>query len=268
MSRRVRHSTIYLLSTTLVLLLVIEGGLRALDPWGVLRYFNDLSTMFRQFRQDDQRGYVLPPGYYSFSNWSATILADGTRRVPDVHAAPCTLAMLGDSVTFGHGVNDADTWVNLLAQTFLSVHFLNVSANGYNIENVAGARRAIHADGYLYLLINNDNQVQVNYRQTGSGPSAIRQYLYVVHPPEHELPLLPITDFNHLLNQMLSDPQVMVVAFDIPGISQRVPHHIPLWTATNSRADGHANAEGNRQIARSLAPLVRQMAQQYCTTVI
>src|SRR5688572_13080375 len=81
--------------STLATILLVEFFLRTADPLGIIVYFKDGGVY--SFRQDENLGYVLEPGQYAFTRWSATINADNTRLVPDTTvSAPCTLVALGD----------------------------------------------------------------------------------------------------------------------------------------------------------------------------
>src|SRR5688572_13884306 len=109
-----RRAVIAVLLTFLATLAFIEGGLRLFDPLGARRYLDDAALYVYVHRA---RGYVMLPGVYQFSNWQVTILSDTSRAVPATNtSAPCTLALIGDSVTFGQGVSDGDTWANLMAK--------------------------------------------------------------------------------------------------------------------------------------------------------
>src|SRR5688572_9029835 len=87
-------------------LVLIEILLRSVDPWG-LYYFQDLEVMGNTiFQADPVRGYLMPDGDYTFTRWRAHI-RDGGRVLPATNIqADCTIAILGDSVAFGYGVND------------------------------------------------------------------------------------------------------------------------------------------------------------------
>ncbi len=85
----------------------LELALRLFDPWGAWHLAQDLQSFYGNLRTDDVRGYVY--GRFQYSNWSATVARRTTRLVPDTHSSPCTLVFLGDSVTFGQGVNDSET---------------------------------------------------------------------------------------------------------------------------------------------------------------
>ncbi len=268
MTRRTRRRVIAVLVWLAVIPLLVEFGLRTFDPWGVQRYLDDLVMMYRQFRLDEPRGYVLPPGDYQFAGWRATINGDYTRRVPDASSAPCVVAFLGDSVTFGHGVGDSVTWVNLLARELPNTRLINAGLNGYNILSVTGARQAVAASAYIYLLVGNDDQELPRISGERHSKSAIQDYLYFAYPPRADLPYLIPGRFDDALDKLLGDPAVTVVAFDLPGETRYADYHIPLYTHSISRADGHADAAGNREIAAAMLPIVRNAVRERCTAVI
>ena len=140
----------------LALVLALEFGLRLTDPLGALRYFGDLRAVYAAYREDVSR-YAMRPGSYTFSNWQAIILPDGSRRVPDTAPTDCTIVLVGDSVTFGLGVSDGDTWANLVARELPGVQLVNAGVAGASITSVAATIEATRADGYVYLIIDNDD---------------------------------------------------------------------------------------------------------------
>ena len=101
------------LITFLLSIVGIEAALAAVDPWGV-RYFDDVQSIW-QASAPDVTGYSFKPGRYIFGPTAFTIEADGLRAVPGRDSSGPRVAFVGDSVTFGQGVNDADTWVSLMA---------------------------------------------------------------------------------------------------------------------------------------------------------
>ncbi|NJR12666.1 hypothetical protein HC776_01960 [bacterium] len=141
-----------------ITLALIELLLRTVDPWG-LYYFSRIWKHFGNtiFTADATRGYVIPDGTHSFTRWQATV-AGGGRVVPaTADDDTCTIAILGDSVAFGYGVNDEATWVNVAAQALPHVRLLNLGVPRYNSTNVVGTWRTFAAaDGFLYLIISND----------------------------------------------------------------------------------------------------------------
>jgi hypothetical protein len=124
-------------------LVILEGLLRILDPWGVMAYIGDLVAYASGTAPDPLRGYVLAPGAYHMPRWSATVLPDHSRLVPDANTvATCRIVILGDSASFGHGVNDGETWVNLLARQYPNVRVIDAGLDGYNIDNILGLHKA------------------------------------------------------------------------------------------------------------------------------
>jgi hypothetical protein len=260
-----RRTVVAVLLAFLATVGAIEGGLRLVDPLGALRYFGDLRSVYALY-QEDKRGFVIAPGAHAFSNWQATILPDTTRRVPDTRATDCTIALVGDSVTFGLGVSDDATWANLVARELPDVHVINAGVPAYNVWNVAATVERVKADGYLYLLVANDDEPAPNWREAGK-PSqtwAIRQYLYVLEFSASD-PYTPRPGALDEVRKLTANPAVRVVAFDVPGLSREARATlIPLYTRRISRADPHADAEGNAQIAASILPIVTELAATRC----
>src|SRR5262245_3155504 len=158
LSRRVKNF-IGALAILTVTLGIIELGLRLIDPWG-MRYFDDVVLMSKtMFITDQVRGYGLKDGTFVYSHWQAHI-EDGQRVVPTGSIqGTCDLAFLGDSITFGHGVNDDQTWVNLIAAGLPDVHIYNYGVPRYSIPNILGTRRAFpDHKAYIYTIFNNDSE--------------------------------------------------------------------------------------------------------------
>ncbi len=273
MTRRARTVALALLGAVAAHA-VVEATLRAADPWGVLAYHRDLQTIYDSFRESP-RGYTSAPGTYRLSSWSATILPDGTRRVPaSAVGAPCTLVLAGDSVTFGHGVDDADTWANLVAAGLPGVGVVNAGTAGYNAGDVLRTVRDVPGDVYLYLMLENDADGPFPWRrlQHRSPPRlALRLYLYTAGlarpapPPDYDR-------FDRDLAHLLEDRRVTIVAFDEgrPLVSRVRARHpgavrlIPTYAAVNSRADAHGDAASNRAIAASVLPIAREALGRGC----
>lgn len=278
MARQTRHTVIALLSSTLITLLLIEGGLKLLDPWGVDRYLSDMVRYFSSVQAAEQRGYVLAPGQYRFSNWQADILPDTTRRVPDTHAAAtCTLALVGDSVTFAHGVSDGDTWANQLARYMSDVRIVNAGVDGYNTLDALHTIRAIPAQAYVYLLTGNDHDAPTDWRrvkddslQNRRGP-LVSAYLYFATSVEAGSGI--DASFYPSLAALNAIPNVVIVGFnhidEYAILRQRYPRMrwIPLYHYYNSRADFHPNPAGNREVAAAILPLARALVDHVCPVI-
>jgi lysophospholipase L1-like esterase len=257
---------IRVLLITILTLLTIEVFLTLFDPLGAKAYFDDLAQLYRHMRYDAHRDYVLAPGDYHFSHWQAHIYADTTRRVPNTRLTSCRLAMVGDSVTFGHGVNDKDTWVNLIAKAMPDTTFLNAGVNGYNIEQVYKTISYNHADGYFYLLIPNDADPTINWQAAPPLRSTLSLYLFVLSNQHAQNNTNRDKGrFNAIWALIHTKTHVVTVGLNgdpLAGLAG-VPT-VDFWTHANSMADGHANAQGNQELAAELLPYVRSLRSAVC----
>lgn len=257
--------------------LLVEGGLRLIDPWGVGRYFGDLHTLERQFVRDEHTVYMLPAGHYTFTTWSATELPGSLRLVPDDRGGPCRVLLIGDSVTWGLGVGDAETWANHLAGPDVTI--LNAAQVGYNSDAIRALPvRFVAADVVIYLVIPNDvsKTVSLNDPAMQLDPSTYSYVrLYLVAASLGSLSLAPKDikgdwmRFYADLDALATDTRVTFVAFDDAFahlIAGRYPVHlIPWYQARLSHADAHPSAAGHAEIAAAMLPIVRQAVQNRCT---
>lgn len=253
----------------------LEAGLAFTDPLGA-RYFNEQNTLFfRETAQVDPRGYGVQPGTYHASRWSFTILPDGTRAVPATNStASRTAVFIGDSLTFSYGVDDADTWINLLAAEFPEWRFVNAALPAFSAVNYARAL-ALYADADAIFVVTIPND--------SSEPPAVAPFD----------PMPPITPYTLLYLRLLSrqitvkertaeeraeiaakweaslralaaDPRVTVITFDNGPYTDEVRAVVPdaaavgYFTERISAVDPHANAAGNRQLYASMLPVVRE----------
>lgn len=260
-----RRRLIAALASFLLFVAAIEVGLRLTDPLGALRYFGDLRAVMATYRTDVQR-YAMRPGAYTFSDWQATILPDSTRRVPDTAPAGCTIALVGDSVTFGLGVSDADTWANVVARELRGVHIVNTGVAAASIWSVTASMEAVRADGYVYLIIDNDDAPEIPPQALVVREGwAIQTYVYVLQewkPAAYK----PDPVARAQIAEVAGRRNVQAVAFtgnqlarDMPGVA-----FIPPYTKRISWTDAHADAEGNREIAKLILPIVREFAARVC----
>lgn len=258
----------------LVTLLMLELLIRLTDPLGIIRYFIDTERFV--FRIDDELGYTLQPGRYAFVGWSSTILDDGTRHVPATSVdSDCVIVALGDSVTFGQGVSDDETWINHLAQMFPEVRFVNAGVPGYNLPNLVPYydRLKDQHQAILYTLIDNDVEASLSWNQAPATVwlvrnSALALYLHALNLPR---PLImPEAEYRAYLTVLLADPRVFTTAFDTGRVSSQLAQDYPeiflqpLWTHPLSRFDYHPSPQGHQQIAQTVAPLVERIIAQAC----
>jgi hypothetical protein len=269
-----RRAVAAVLLTFLFLVALFEVYLHS-DPFGVYRYSDDMALLFGRFVYTPGRVITYRPGVVTFSNWQMTTLGDGNRAVPGTNtAAMCKIVLLGDSVTFAWGVSDAETWPNLVALQLPNVHLVNTGSPGYSIYEVAATMDAVPADGYVYLLVNNDN-VRPRYRGATPIPTPLRSTIQT----HLEFPLYmqgAEAEFDaafYATLERLIAAGVSVAAFDVgksKALAVRYPavRLIPFYTSRISRADAHADAAGNRQLAASIFPIVKELAAQVCSEIV
>jgi hypothetical protein len=276
MSRKQRHIVIYVLTSFLFTILFFDGLLRWFDPWGVNRQATDSRMLLEHIIPDSRRTYELAPGTYQYSNWTTTILPDGSRLVPNTNqAANCTLVLAGDSVTFGYGVSDSETWANVLARKLSNIRIINAGVYGYNAAEALKTIQAFpSADFYLYMYIPNDGddpqgwQYKDQATRSGYLPSLMSAYIFIALGGAPQQPVRPF--FWPTIAQINSHPNVIM--FGVSGVGSaddlrdRYPasRWIPAWTGTNSRSDAHPNPKGHQEIAESIYPFVRTAAQKWC----
>ncbi len=273
MKKSARRKLIHVLIGILLALLLSEGLLAWLDPLG-FAYYRDQAYLGARLIPDP-RGYNFRPGVYRLSSSQFTILPDGTRRVPDTNLeAAKTLVFIGDSVTFGYGVDDAQSWVNRIARELPDVHVINAGVSGYNSTNVLRTLAQYPtADALVYLIVNNDaepeNQPDFAHPRPPDNPSWLA--LYLLHLPEY---LNPISASDEIargdiprylddLHHILADERVLAVAFDdaFGQLTVRECCAIPLIARGTDRVspvDGHPGVRGNQEIAAQMLPLLRQ----------
>jgi len=247
--------------------ITLEIALQLIDPLRAKPYFADLALLFGEATSDDTRGYVLPAGAYRLSNWTATILDDHTRLVPDTHDADCSIAFVGDSVTFAYGVDDTETWVNVLAQHFPRAQLINAGVPAYNASQVEATIKETRASGFFYTLVSNDAGALFDWRHPIISTQPILPvYLYILSSSYNDFEP-DYTAFDAALGRMKAMPNVMIVGFEGDALAQRagVPT-VPMWTQSNSRVDSHANAEGNQVISAAMQPYVEQVIEETCPT--
>lgn len=275
-----RRKIIALLVLVLLTIALLELALSLFDPMG-MRYVYQLSFMDAYYIGLVER-YQLAPGEYRMGEWSATVQADTTRRVPG-SGTGCRVAFFGDSVTWGWGVNDADTYVNQFAQAFPEREVVNAGQIAYNAQQIRGAIERTTFDRGVYLIIYNDASWPV--RHGGSNPpsgtrhfpgfgamygqvSALRAYIVylaqVYGTPDYQQSVdTQYSDwpaFWAALDAIAARGDMTLIAFDEPfgqQIAERVPVQlIPHYTSVLGRADGHPDKTGHAQIAQHIAPLI------------
>lgn len=157
MKSAIRNSFIVVIAT----LALLEIALQVFDPFGLV-YLDDIRYMY-SVAQPAPNGFKLPDGVTKFSHWQATI-KDGRRVLPDSVATGRTVYFIGDSVTFGYGVEDSETWVNLLAREF-GLNAINTAYPAFNRDNITLSLLGVPKGAcVVYLAISNDAEPPVFWR--------------------------------------------------------------------------------------------------------
>jgi len=269
--RRTRLNIIAFLASTIIAILGFEVALALFDPWG-MHYFDDLAGVWDHVIADPHRVDVLPPGVYRFSNWTVTQIEGFTRQVPNNKGGSCKVVFVGDSVTWGHGVNDGDTWVNLVADQLSGTTVINAGFEGYNSENVKGTLVDFpEARVIFYFIVGNDAEPTTGVlRQTRA--SMLRKYLSYIFRPSitssGPAASPDTTRFRSDIQQMSQDSRLLFLGFEEPLAQSLKPTYnillIPLYHFNISKVDAHPNPAGHREIADAVLPYIRAAVAQKC----
>ncbi|MEO1444570.1 MAG: hypothetical protein AAFV33_29525, partial [Chloroflexota bacterium] len=281
----------------LLMLGLLEGLLRTVDPLGIDRLATTLRQMSRLIDEDDPRGFGLPPGSYPLQgNWRLTIDEDRNRLTPDAVESDCRIVFVGDSVTIGQGVNDEDVWVNHLADGAAAA-YVNAGFSGFNIYQVSATVNNRDADGYVYLLVNNDFDINIPFEGNPAGGvrAFVQQYVFratYVYVVAYRSGLIrpaqpvdtgvgsevvqPASLANNerelaVLDRLVERDDVLILAMEGASLTaplvERYPEIVVIepYTEVISWFDAHANAQGNLQIAEAVRPALEAFVQQRCT---
>lgn len=261
-----------LLSIVIISILSFNISLHWFDPLGIVAYNWQLSQMF-QLTLPHDTGYRFTPGRFDIG-YRLTIGSDGLRIVLDANLqAECTIAVLGDSVVFGMGVADSDSLVNMLAQDYPDIHWINAALPGYNSRNVVRQFSAIQADGYLWLIIGNDGNSDINYRHIiNAPPLALGIYIRWLILGSGAKSSGTINTFSNGIDNFLNDRNDNLIIFAFKNqyltgdIITRYPNviELPHWTSQISWGDAHPDKQGNREIANSLQPYIDKHIETLC----
>lgn len=262
-ARRLRHAIIASLFGIILALFLLEG-LLSFDPLGFVHFRDQVVLSSRSI--PSAAGWTYAPGVYTLVRNTVTMLDDGTRLVPDTNASAAkTLVFVGDSITFGYGVDDDETFANRIALALPDVHVYNTGITGYNSTNVLReVQQYPDADGIVYLITYNDDDGEYIPNFYAAPPSLSWIAVYAINLPPLLFPqqLRPAHDTDRYLRdvtQIAAQPNTLIVGYDstltpiTPGAVRIAP-----YTARSSVSDSHPSAEGHRFIAEQLLPLIRE----------
>jgi hypothetical protein len=274
MRAKITRAVIGVLIALLLTMVMLEAALWFIDPLGIATYVYDLSTMVVIANAE---GFTLPPGHHALRHWSYTIDEFGNRVMPPSESA-CTIAFAGDSVTFGQGVDDDETFAYKIALENPSMRFINLGKIAYNIANVRRAIERHPASGHIYLISDNDDglpwerppETWGQPRELPPRLSATRYYIAAFQ----ERSAAPVTDaeaFWRDLGALRARGDVLMLAVESPlgaRVVERDPdiQLVPHWGRERaiSWIDGHPNPAGHDHIKAAIEASVRAFAAQRC----
>lgn len=255
-----------LLIALIIIPALIEVGLYAVNPAGFVQYQDDFRAFLDTAITTDQTtDYALLPGRHFFADWIMTVNTDGTRWVPASNIeAEKEIAFIGDSVTMGWGVDDYDTWVNLVARTLPDWRIVNAGVARFNSRNVRLTLRAVNADVYIYYITDNDHEKNapgIDYTPRWQ-PLTLRYLRYIFRArkaatePDYKRFDADITE--------IAGANVFFVGHGelFNRVAARYPSRafwLERWTSNISAVDGHADKAGNQEIAEQMIEVVREI---------
>jgi hypothetical protein len=274
MRAKIVRAAIAILIVVFLTTIMVEAALWFIDPLGIATYVYDLSTMVTIANAE---GFTLPPGVHTLRHWSYTIDEFGNRIMPSSESA-CIIAFVGDSVTFGQGVNDDETFAYKIALENPDVHSINLGKIAYNIANIRRAVENNPADGYIYFISDNDDGLPWERPQSEWGQprelpprlSAVRYYIAAFQ--ERSVP--PVTDseaFWRDLEALRARGDVLMFAMESPLGEQVVERYpdialVPHWgrTMAISWIDGHPNPAGHDYLKNFINDAVQDFISERC----
>lgn len=267
-----RRGLIVTLLSLLFSVACLEVSLRALDPLGIV-YFDDIAYLWTT-RRGAAHGYDHIPGTYDIGGrFTFTIMPDGNRYTPGRFRGGPRVTFVGDSQTFGYGVNDADVWVSRVASA-LRLDALNIARSGYNLENIA--RQMVDVEGcVVWLTISNDAGDAVYYTDNpviGAGSYLGQSLRVILQSKVTGYTTAPIEPNDAYLYEILAArPDTLILVLEDGRYSDIMARdygavEIPYFTSRISRTDAHADARGNQDIAEGALPIIdRWLDEHDCT---
>lgn len=261
------------LTSTLCCIFILEIYFRIYDPLG-MRYIRDMRRLWNVEMEWGEEGWLVKPGRHDFSDSSAVVLDNRTRFVPDTNSSSdCQIVAVGDSVTFGLWVDDDETWVNQLARLLPEVEFINAGVPGYNSPQLLYTfSRFPDADGYLYLVVDNDHTNGVIHRVmkphdaelyvTGYIKAVINHAVGTTYEAQWE-------QFWHDFDRIAGRDNILIFTYNhaiSDEVTERYPQVIWLdWTPEKlSFIDVHPTPRSYAELAGLMLPYIQEFVQEVC----
>jgi hypothetical protein len=166
------------LFSALIVLLMVEWGLRYFNPFGV-EFFHILPYHMQGMVDDPRLSYKHPESAsYMLGANRVTINANGLRDEAVPYTRPQgekRILVLGDSVAFGWGLSQGEAFSDqmepqLLEQTGKQWQVINAGVNGYNTEQQASYLRfegmRYSPDYVLLIYVSNDADPVIDPNET------------------------------------------------------------------------------------------------------
>lgn len=270
--KRVTARVLVLTFGVLAALSGLEIALRVFDPWGVI-YFYEVNSL--PFVPEKNGLYTLPAGNYMLSTFAAHLIHNSQRRVPDTRPSECRIVALGDSVTFGYGVEDDETFVNQLARMLPEVELINAGLPGFNAEQVRlTLENYPDADGYLYLIISNDRETTTRPTRAEiiqPGELFILDYVYALLKRFRVLQSIDedVPNFWQQMDALAAHDELLLFAYQERVKDWFRGTDYPLIELTDtgetiSFADSHPTPALHRSFAEEMYPSVKALVERVC----
>lgn len=259
-------------SSLLLCTCVTEICLRAFDPLGMDYLARDMREMSRSL-EGQSDFWLLKPGHYQFTDSSAMVLDNRTRFVPDTDSSDCQIVAIGDSFTFGLWVNDEDTWVNQLARLLPDVELINAGVPGYNSPQLVRAfSRFPDADGYLYLIVDNDHTDGRVKRLTSPHDAELYVTAYIkvsLNRMAGETTTTQWEQFWQDFAQIAGRDNILMFTYNhalSEPVTERYPKVVWLdWTPEPiASLDGHPTPRSHVELAGLMLPYARDFVREVC----
>lgn len=254
---------VYGLLMILAGVVLLDLALWKVDPIGLVTYHHDYNDlMLLSIPAPD--GYRLTPGYHRLHTYSVTIGLDGLRVVPVTHYdQSCKIAFIGDSITFGMG--SSVSFVDILAPD-LPATVINAGLPTYSAANVSRLMKAIPADGYIWMVISNDDDPAYQWIR-GSNVLPMATELYRRWWFDAPITRYPERFIENAAPDLTRD-DVLAFAFEGQMLTGEAVNlgavSIPWYTNHVSRVDTHPNTAGAYEIAAAMHDSVMEFVSRIC----
>lgn len=264
MKQRTRHAILYGLTVTVCILAGLDSLFWRVDPAGKVRYLWDYYHL-QQHAIPVPHGLVYIPGTYALNLYTVKIDENGFRAVQGSKSGDCTIAFIGDSLTFGIGSDT--TFADLLAPD-IPARVINAGIPGYNIDNIVRVPDSVPADGYVWLSFFNDGDAPLVWSIPDTPPPPALKLYFDYYFPAGSGAAPNADHFRQAGAALMSRGDVLIFAFEDMPLSDIVAEHdghlIPYYTSMASTFDGHPDETGHTQIAAAMHDAVLVFTEKQC----